>query len=147
MLRTQVSRLLEIGIETIRYYEGLNLISKPRRLSNGYRSYSDKNIEEIKFIQHCRSLDIGLDEIKILQVLIGSKNDCSSANSIIEKNLMLIEHKIINLNQLHKQLKDLSKRCKKNGATTSCGIMKSLVINSLTTKNAPSKKPKAGYKN
>ncbi len=140
MLRAQVSRLLEIDIETIRYYEGLNLISKPQRLSNGYRSYSDKNIEEIKFIQHCRSLDIGLDEIKILQELIGPKNDCSGANSIIEKNLMLIEQKIINLNQLHKQLKDLSKRCIQNGATTSCGIMKSLVNNSLTTKNVPFKK-------
>ncbi len=134
MLRNEVSTLLNIDSETMRYYESRNLITKPSRLSNGYRSYSDKNIEEIKFIQHCRSLGIGLDEIKVLKELTKSSSDCSSANSIIEKNLKLIENKIAELKNLQKQLLNLSDRCHTNGTSDNCGIVKSLVKESLSFK-------------
>lgn len=137
MLRSQVSTLLEIDIETIRYYENLRLI-KPARLSNGYRFYSDRNLEEIKFIQHCRSLGIGLEEIKILKSL-GPTSDCSSANVIIEKNLKLIEQKILELKNLHKQMNDLSKSCSSKGPSEDCGIVKSLMKKSLTYNNSQPK--------
>lgn len=133
MLRGQVSDLLEIDIETIRYYENLDLI-KPARLSNGYRFYNDKNLEEIKFIQHCRSLGIGLEEIKTLKDLTKPSSNCSRANIIIEKNLNLIEQKILELNLLQKQLKSLSTRCSSNGMSENCGIVKSLVKESLSFK-------------
>lgn len=129
MLRSQVSALLEIDIETIRYYENLKLI-KPARLDNGYRSYNDKNLEEIKFIQHCRSLGIGLEEIKVLKNL-SPTSDCTSANFIIEKNLKLIEQKILELKKLHKHVKDLSKCCSSKGPSEDCGIVKSLMKESL----------------
>lgn len=130
MLRNEISNLLDIDSETIRYYETRQLISKPSRLSNGYRSYNDKNIEEIKFIQHCRSLGISLEEIKILKELTQSSNDCSSANDIIEKNLLLIETKIMELNNLQKQLLNLSDRCHTKGTSENCGIVNSLLKDS-----------------
>lgn len=130
MLRNQVSQLLGIDYETMRYYESRNLLSNPIRLSNGYRSYTEKNIEEIKFIQHCRSLGIGLDEIKTLKDLIQTSGDCSSANFIIEKNLDLIQTKINELKNLEKQLLSLSNRCHANGTSDNCGIVKSLVNDS-----------------
>lgn len=133
MLRSQVSTLLDIDIETIRYYESLNLI-KPQRLLNGYRFYHAKNLEELKFIQHCRSLGIGLNEIKTLKNLTKPVGDCSNANIIIEKNLKLIEQKILELNILQKQLESLSKRCNSKGSTENCGIVKSLVKESLSFK-------------
>ena len=134
MLRNEVSKLLDIDSETMRYYESRNLISKPSRLSNGYRSYSEKNIEEIKFIQHCRSLGIGLEEIKVLKELTIKPSDCSSANSIIKKNLKLIEEKIAELNNLQQQLLNLSDRCHTKGLSDNCGIVKSLVKESLEFK-------------
>ena len=85
MLRNEVSHLLGIDSETLRFYENRHLMTGPARLSNGYRSYNAKNIEEIKFIQHCRSLGIGLDEIKTLKELAQSSNDCSSANLIKDR--------------------------------------------------------------
>lgn len=134
MLRKEVSTILDLDIETIRYYEDRNLITKPLRLPNGYRTYSEKNLKEIKFIQHCRSLGIGLDEIKVLKDLTTPNTDCSSANTIIEKNLELIEQKILELTSLRKQLKSLSKQCHVQGASENCGIVKSLVKESLTFK-------------
>lgn len=130
MRRTQVSELVDIDKETLRYYERLNLISRPQRLSNGYRTYNEKNLEEIKFIKHCRSLDIPLVEIKSLMLLRENTNDCSDANQIIKKNMDLIEEKIKDLNLLYKQLKSLSGRCKNKGPSKNCGIVKSLIADS-----------------
>lgn len=134
MLRNEVSALLDIDSETVRYYESRNLITKPKRLDNGYRSYSKKNLEEIKFIQHCRSLGISLEEIKTLKELTVTPSDCSSANSIIDKNLSLIEVKIAELKNLQTQLLSLSKTCSSKGSSESCGIVKSLVKDSLKFK-------------
>lgn len=134
MLRNEASTLLGIDSETMRYYESRNLITKPSRLSNGYRSYSEKNLEEIKFIQHCRSLGISLEEIKVLKELTTTPSDCSSANTIINKNLTLIEVKIAELKNLQKQLLSLSSRCHTKGLSDNCGIVKSLVKNSLAFK-------------
>jgi len=134
MLRNEVAKILDIDSETMRYYETRNLITSPSRLSNGYRTYSEKNIEEIKFIQHCRSLGIGLEEIKILKDLTQSSADCSSANSIVEKNLKLIELKIAELKNLQEQLLSLSDRCHTKGSSANCGIVKSLVKESMSFK-------------
>jgi DNA-binding transcriptional MerR regulator len=134
MLRNEVSTLLDIDPETMRYYESRNLITKPSRLSNGYRSYNEKHLQEIKFIQHCRSLGISLDEIKTLKELTVTPSDCSSANDIIEKNLSLIKQKIAELKDLQKQLIGLSKTCHTKGPSDNCGIVKNLVKSSLNFK-------------
>jgi len=134
MLRSQVSKATGIDIETIRYYEKSELITSPPRLANGYRTYSEKQLNELMFIQHCRSMGIGLDEIKALKELKENNRDCAEANQIIERNLKLIEQKISELVKLQGQLKNLTKRCSSKGTTDSCGIVKSLVKESLNKK-------------
>lgn len=126
MLRGEIAKQVGIDSETVRFYEAERLISKPKRLDNGYRSYSKENLVELKFIQHCRSLGIGLDEIKVLKNIKGQSIDCSQANEIIQKNLELIEQKMKELKNLRTQLKALSESCFSTGAASDCPIVKSL---------------------
>jgi DNA-binding transcriptional MerR regulator len=126
MLRNQVSKHLGVDIETIRFYENEGLISKPQRLDNGYRSYSKENITELKFIQHCRSLGISIDEVHSLKALQNQSSDCAQAKEIVEKNLTLIDQKIKDLKNLKKQLRILSNSCFSPGAAKDCEIVKSL---------------------
>lgn len=127
MQRKQVSEQLGIDIETLRYYEKIGLISNPQRLSNGYRQYNSNHIIEIKFIQHCRSLGISIEEIKVLKNLTTKpKEDCSQVNQIIEKNLSLIEQKIKDLKKLRAQLKTLLESCLQTSTLDNCKIVKSL---------------------
>ncbi len=126
MLRNEVAKQLGMNIETLRYYENQKLISQPTRLENGYRSYSKETVVEVKFIQHCRSLGLSLEEIKILKGIQGQSVDCSLANEIICANLKLIEEKISNLKSLKSQLKTLAGLCPETGAAKDCGIVKSL---------------------
>ena len=51
---------------TIRYYEKEGLI-KPKRKDNGYREYTQDNLEQLLKIKLLRQLGMGLDRIKALQ--------------------------------------------------------------------------------
>lgn len=126
MLRNQVAKHLGIDLETIRFYEKEKMISEPQRLENGYRKYSNENLVELKFIQHCRSLGISLQEIKVLKAIQGQAGACSEAKSIIEKNIYLIEIKMKELKSLRGQLKTLSDSCHEEGSARDCELVKSL---------------------
>ena len=126
MLRNEVARELGIDSETIRFYEKEELISKPKRLENGYRSYSKENLVELKFIQHCRSLGVSIDEVRVLKELQAQSNDCHQAKEIVDKNLSLIDQKISDLKNLKKQLKALSDSCHETSAAKDCEIVKTL---------------------
>lgn len=61
----EVSKLCNISIKTLRYYEEMGLI-KPVEVDiySGYRYYDEKNIHEIYRIQFLKSLNLSLQEIK-----------------------------------------------------------------------------------
>jgi DNA-binding transcriptional MerR regulator len=126
MLRNEVAKKLGIDSETIRFYEKEKLISAPKRLDNGYRSYSGDHLIELKFIQHCRSLGIGLGEVKTLKELSSRPGDCSEAKEIIDKNIQLIETKMKELKALKTQLSSLSKSCFGPSDAKDCEIVISL---------------------
>jgi DNA-binding transcriptional MerR regulator len=63
LTRKDVAKKLGVGIETLRYYEKLGLISKPERTSSGYRIYSDKDVSSLDHILHIRRLGFSLKEI------------------------------------------------------------------------------------
>lgn len=51
----------------IRYYEAEGLVQPERNKENGYRIYSQENVETLLKIKLLRTLDIPLEEIKVLQ--------------------------------------------------------------------------------
>lgn len=61
----EVSKMCNISIKTLRYYEEMGLI-KPVEVDiySGYRYYDEKNIKEIYRIQFLKNLNLSLQEIK-----------------------------------------------------------------------------------
>lgn len=61
----EISRLCNISIKTLRYYEEMGLI-KPVEVDiySGYRYYDEKNIDDIYKIQFLKELDMPLKEIR-----------------------------------------------------------------------------------
>ena len=76
------------AIETIRYYEREGLLPAPGRTQGNFRVYEAEHLERLQFIRHCRSLDMSLDEVR---VLLGFKDapgeDCGDVNTLNEKPL------------------------------------------------------------
>ena len=59
----EFSRLTNLGIHTLRYYEHENLIT-PKRNSSNRRCYSDKDLAWIKFIKRLKDTGMPIKEIQ-----------------------------------------------------------------------------------
>lgn len=60
---SEVSRLFGIGIDSLRYYERLGIIT-PRRAANGYRLYELDDLYKLSLIKDLRRLDVPMRAIK-----------------------------------------------------------------------------------
>ena len=62
---SEVEKRTGITSHNIRFYEKEGLINPPRNLSNGYREYTETDIERINCIKLLRMLDISIKDIKV----------------------------------------------------------------------------------
>ena len=62
----ELAKKADTSAETIRYYEQAGLLPKTMRSEGNSRIYSSPHLEQLIFVRHCRSLDMTLDEIRIL---------------------------------------------------------------------------------
>ncbi len=91
----EVEELTGITSKNIRFYEKEGLIS-PKRSENGYRDYSNEDIEILKSIKLYRKLDISLEDIKLMQKNILSVDKC------MDKYYKFMQEKIKELNAARK---------------------------------------------
>ncbi len=77
----------------IRFYEKEKLIEPSRNDKNGYRDYSEKDIENIKKIAYLRTLEISIEDIRNII------SDQVSLKEIIEKQAAAIQTQIEGLNR------------------------------------------------
>ena len=62
---SEVEKRTGITSHNIRFYEKEGLINPPRNLSNGYREYTETDIERINCIKLLRMVDISIKDIKV----------------------------------------------------------------------------------
>ena len=63
----EVERLVGITKRNIRFYEKEGLLAPDRNSENGYREYSEEDVECLKQIKLFRKLDLPLEEIRRIQ--------------------------------------------------------------------------------
>ena len=55
---SEVAKLIGIHPNTVRLYENAGLISKPERQSNGYRIFTDLNIEQFRLARLAFQMEV-----------------------------------------------------------------------------------------
>ena len=113
--------------ETIRYYEQVGLLPKAVRSESNYRVYASAHLERMTFIRHCRSLDMTLDEIRILLHFKASpdENFCV-VNRLLDEHIVHVARRITELQELELQLRELRQRCPDDRQAQHCGILEGL---------------------
>ncbi len=107
-----VAKQLKISIDTLRYYEKINLLASINRNSGGIRLYSESDIARIQFIQRAKLMNFTLDEIKaLLKMRDNPKQMREDVRELTQQKLDVIEKQISELDILRQELQGLIGSC------------------------------------
>ncbi|MGO9700563.1 MAG: MerR family transcriptional regulator [Xanthobacteraceae bacterium] len=107
-----LSRRSGVNIETIRYYERVNMLAPPPRTASGRRVYDFTDLRILVFIRRSRELGFSLDEIRALLRLGGpEKASCREVREIAAHHLEDIRARLVDLKKLEHLLAKTVARC------------------------------------
>jgi MerR family mercuric resistance operon transcriptional regulator len=113
-----------VKVETIRYYERIGIVPRPRRGANGRRDYDEKALSRLAFIRRARDLGFSLDDIRALLTLADAKAPCREAHALTTRHRDAVRAKIAALRRLDKTLTETASRCAR--APAPCPIIEAL---------------------
>lgn len=109
---SKVSKITGVSAKTIRYYESIDLMPEPARADNGYRDYSDKDVEILRFIQSARKMGFPLKDVANLLALWQDKNRASrDVRELAKRHIEEVEGRIAELEGIRNTLKNLVDCC------------------------------------
>ena len=115
-----------VNIETIRYYERVDLLRKPVRSTGGYRLYQSGAVDRLCFIRRARDLGFSLDEIRRLLDLADQKSrSCRRVHDIAAEHLTEVRVKIADLRRMERVLAYMVKSCTQ-GTMPTCPLLETL---------------------
>jgi len=122
----QLSAQSRCKIETIRYYERIELLPEPARSEGGYRLYDESQLKRLVFIRRSRELGFTIEELRVLLDLVdGGSYTCSDVKNITMEHVESIRQKIADLKKLEKTLSRIASQCA-GDATPECPIIDAL---------------------
>ena len=106
----ELGKKTKLSTKTIRFYETIGLIQKPKRADNGYRMYPSETIDELSLIKNAR--DLGLPIAQIKKLMQGCDNgNCEHTRQYlhteIDTYLAELQTKIIHMENLKQRLTTL----------------------------------------
>ena len=127
----EVANRAGVNKETVRYYEKRGLIPKPDRRRSGYRIFTKRHIDQIKFIKRAQELGFTLSEIQeLLDLRLDGDTPCEQVRKKAESKRREVEEKINDLQGIKTVLSELIDKCKADGTTEEC-----VILNALEGKN------------
>lgn len=109
----QLSRILGVSTDTLRYYETHGLLSPSSRNASGYRLYDETNVKHMHFILRAKEVGFSLREIQeLLNIKIDKhQHRCEEVKEITIQKRNLVRMKITELQRFEKSLSALVDRC------------------------------------
>lgn len=102
----EVEQQVGITKRNIRFYEQQGLLSPKRNLENGYRDYTEEEINELKKIRLLRKLSLPIEEIRRIQ------NGDLLLEDALQRQIIVLEREKMNLEELSRLCFSLSEeRC------------------------------------
>ena len=122
----QLAETAGVNVETIRYYQRIGLLPRPKRDYGSIRRYSADDLKRLRFIKRAQALGFSLDEVALLLGLSDGRH-CAETKSLAEKKLGMVEQKIGDLVSIQKALRGLVTQCSKGSRGYGCPIIDALI--------------------
>ncbi|MCW8884043.1 MAG: MerR family transcriptional regulator [Cellvibrionaceae bacterium] len=104
----RLAALTHCNIETIRYYEKIELLSQPLRTQGGHRLYDETSQEQLVLICQARSLGFQIAEIRDLLCLVGGHYPADESAERATEYVSAIRLKIRALRSLQHSLEAIA---------------------------------------
>ncbi|MDP9476365.1 MAG: MerR family transcriptional regulator [Actinomycetota bacterium] len=120
---SEAARLVGVPAKTLRYYEGIGLLSPAKRTESGYRLYSWRELEQIEFIRRAKLMGLSLEEIRGLVETAedGIPNGVfQRLDDLLERSLRETERKIEELRAFRESLLEYRDRAAEAEARGAC---------------------------
>lgn len=115
-----------VNIETIRYYERIELMPKADRTQGGNRQYGHEQLKRLSFIKRARELGFSIAEIRELLGMVDKESvSCGEVHNIAVEHLKSIHEKIASLKNLEGALTNMAAQCAR-GDIPECPIIDTL---------------------
>jgi MerR family mercuric resistance operon transcriptional regulator len=112
-----------VNLETVRYYERIELMPSPARTANGRRAYEEGHIRRLAFIRRARELGFSIEQIRALLALAEpSRASCAEVREIAQAHLDEVRAKLADLARLESILAETVSRCSGDPAP-SCPVL------------------------
>jgi Cd(II)/Pb(II)-responsive transcriptional regulator len=123
----ELAGLADCKVETVRYYEQQGLLPAPERSEGNYRIYGSQHLERLRFIRHCRSLGMTLDNVRmLLRLRDAPEENCGPVDALLDEHISQVVDRITQLKLLEAQLRDLRGQCVCAQMAKDCRILRSL---------------------
>jgi DNA-binding transcriptional MerR regulator len=123
-LRGELAKEAGLNIETLRYYEKINLIPAAERNESGYRLYPKEALNRLKLIKMAQNCGFSINEIKHILLMIENPAECNTnSDEVIDRKMCEIDKKI---NEM-KYMKDMLSGIKDNLRNQNCSYFSSLL--------------------
>ncbi len=101
----ELSQITGISDHAIRYYERVGVLPNAARSTNGYRMYTDADIDRLQFLHGARQLELPLNKIaEILALRDEGVPPCQHVRQIIADKITEVHDRIQALEKLQADL-------------------------------------------
>ncbi|MBI1976079.1 MAG: heavy metal-responsive transcriptional regulator [Candidatus Omnitrophica bacterium] len=102
----KLAKTAGLDARTLRFYEGIRLLPKPKRTLSGYRLYDPSMVERVEFIQKGQSLGLTLREIReILELGDRGNCPCGHVKRVLQAKLKELDRKIKDFSYVNRRIR------------------------------------------
>ncbi|WP_424138439.1 Cu(I)-responsive transcriptional regulator [Roseomonas chloroacetimidivorans] len=108
----QTAKASGVSAKMLRYYESIGLLTKAARTETGYRVYSARDVNTLRFVRRARDLGLPLERIKQL-IGLWQDEDRASADvkRIATEHVAELRAKIAEMTQMCEALEKMAEAC------------------------------------
>ena len=107
-----IAKRTGLPAKTIRYYESIGLIPPALRSEGNYRTYSEQDLQTLKFVQRARGLGFSVRDVGRLLTLWQDRRRASAeVRRMAQDHVGEIDRKIEELKGMRRTLTHLIERC------------------------------------
>jgi len=108
----EAARASGVSAKMIRHYEGVGLVPEAARTGSGYRQYTDKEIDILRFIRQSRDLGFSIEQIReLLGLWQNRRRPSRQVRALAQAHLEELDQKLRELQSMKATLEHLVQCC------------------------------------